>query len=57
MSNNCIVCGAAAFIYRIENDGGRSYLCDKHVQASDMAQARIMADEGKGADKSGAEAD
>jgi hypothetical protein len=50
MTNTCIVCGEPAFAYRLEAGGGKSYLCDKHVPVSDVPEARVMADEGKGAD-------
>jgi hypothetical protein len=50
MTNTCLVCGQPAFAYRIENGGGKSYLCEKHVPTEDVPEARIMADEGKGTD-------
>ena len=52
MSNKCILCGDSAFAYRIEKDGSKSYLCEKHVPVEDVPEARIMADEGKGTDGS-----
>jgi hypothetical protein len=50
MTNTRIVCGEPAFAYRLEASGGKSYLCDKHVPVDDVPEARVMADEGKGAD-------
>ena len=55
MSNDCIVCGAPAFAYRVEAAGAKSYLCDKHVPMEDVPRARVMADEGKGTDGPAAE--
>jgi hypothetical protein len=50
MTNTCIVCGEPAFAYRLEEGGGKSYLCDKHVPVADVPAARVMADEGQGTD-------
>lgn len=50
MTNTCIVCGEAAFAFRLEAGGGKSYLCDNHVPVEDVPKARVMADEGKGED-------
>jgi len=33
--HKCILCGKAAFAYRVESDGSRDYLCAMHLPEGD----------------------